>query len=61
MIILQQGNLIRILVVYLTLPVLIKFLLGLITEMEVVPSFHPNVTCDGCGMNPVSGIHCSYR
>jgi len=28
---------------------------GLITEMEVVPSFHPNVTCDGCGMNPVSG------
>ena len=28
---------------------------GLISEMEVVPSFHPNVTCDGCGQSPVSG------
>ena len=28
---------------------------GLICEMEVVPSFHPNVTCDGCGQSPVSG------
>ena len=23
--------------------------------MEVVPSFHPNVTCNGCGNCPVSG------
>ena len=28
---------------------------GLISEMEVVPSFHPNVTCDGCSQSPVSG------
>ena len=28
---------------------------GLINEMEVVPSFHPNVTCDSCGVNPLSG------
>ena len=28
---------------------------GLQTEMEIVPSFHPGVTCDGCGQSPVSG------
>ena len=28
---------------------------GLVTEMEVVPSFHPNVTCDGCGSSPLTG------
>ena len=28
---------------------------GLINEMEVVPSYHPNVTCDSCGLNPLAG------
>ena len=28
---------------------------GLIAEMELVPSFHLSVTCDGCGQNPLSG------
>jgi E3 ubiquitin-protein ligase HERC2 len=28
---------------------------GLVSEMEVVPSFHPNVTCDGCGSCPLTG------
>ena len=28
---------------------------GLIAEMEIVPSFHLSVTCDGCGQNPLSG------
>ena len=28
---------------------------GLQSEMEVVPSFHPGVTCDGCGQSPLSG------
>jgi hypothetical protein len=23
--------------------------------MEAVPSFHPNVTCDGCGSSPLTG------
>ena len=24
-------------------------------EMEIVPSFHPGVSCDGCGQSPISG------
>jgi E3 ubiquitin-protein ligase HERC2 len=28
---------------------------GLVSEMEAVPSFHPNVTCDGCGSSPLTG------
>ena len=28
---------------------------GLITEMEVVPSFHPNIACIGCNLNPIAG------
>ena len=28
---------------------------GLVSEMELVPSFHPNVTCDGCGSSPLTG------
>ena len=28
---------------------------GLQSEMEIVPSFHPNVSCDGCGQSPISG------
>ena len=28
---------------------------GLLAELELVPSFHLSVTCDGCGQNPLSG------
>lgn len=28
---------------------------GLVSEMEVVPSCHMNVTCDGCGVSPITG------
>lgn len=28
---------------------------GLVSEMEVVPSCHINVTCDGCGITPITG------
>ncbi|CAH1268469.1 HERC2 [Branchiostoma lanceolatum] len=28
---------------------------GLVSEMELVPSSHPGVTCDGCQMFPVNG------
>ncbi|XP_042217246.1 E3 ubiquitin-protein ligase HERC2-like isoform X2 [Homarus americanus] len=28
---------------------------GLVSEMEVVPSCHLGVTCDGCGVSPVTG------
>ena len=28
---------------------------GILEEMELVPSVHPDVRCDGCGMNPISG------
>ncbi|XP_077868707.1 E3 ubiquitin-protein ligase HERC2-like [Saccoglossus kowalevskii] len=29
--------------------------IGLVSEMELVPSNHPGVTCDGCHMYPISG------
>ncbi|KAM6382365.1 E3 ubiquitin-protein ligase HERC2 isoform 5-T5 [Alca torda] len=28
---------------------------GLLSEMELVPSIHPGVTCDGCQMFPING------
>lgn len=28
---------------------------GLVSEMEVVPSCHLSVTCDGCGVSPITG------
>ena len=28
---------------------------GLLSEMELVPSYHPGVTCDGCGLGPITG------
>lgn len=28
---------------------------GLIAEMELVPTYHPKVFCDGCQMNPIMG------
>ena len=28
---------------------------GLVSEMELVPSYHPGVTCDGCGVGPITG------
>ncbi len=28
---------------------------GLLSEMEVVPAFHPGVSCDGCFATPISG------
>lgn len=36
---------------------------GLISEMEVVPTFHPGVTCCGCQMTPIAGprFKCKVR
>lgn len=35
---------------------------GLVSEMEVVPSCHMNVTCDGCGVSPITGEDtCSHE
>ena len=28
---------------------------GLISEMELVPCYHPGVTCNGCGLGPIAG------
>ena len=28
---------------------------GLTSEMEVVPCYHPGVTCNGCGLGPIAG------
>ena len=28
---------------------------GLLAEMELVPTYHPNVTCDECKVNPIAG------
>ncbi|PIK54292.1 putative E3 ubiquitin-protein ligase HERC2 [Apostichopus japonicus] len=28
---------------------------GLVSEMELVPTSHPGVMCDGCGMDPLTG------
>ncbi len=28
---------------------------GLLAEMELVPSVHPKVECDGCGQSPLAG------
>ena len=28
---------------------------GLLSEMELVPTYHTNVTCDGCLASPISG------
>lgn len=28
---------------------------GLVSEMEVVPSYHVNVTCDGCDTASIAG------
>ncbi|XP_033111225.1 E3 ubiquitin-protein ligase HERC2-like [Anneissia japonica] len=32
---------------------------GLVSEMELVPCVHQNVTCDGCQMSPLTG--CRYK
>ena len=28
---------------------------GVLHEMELVPSVHPDMKCDGCKMNPITG------
>ncbi|KAB1279055.1 E3 ubiquitin-protein ligase HERC2 [Camelus dromedarius] len=34
---------------------------GLLSEMELVPSVHPGVTCDGCQMFPINGSRFKCR
>uniref|UniRef100_A0A8I5NTH4 E3 ubiquitin-protein ligase HERC2 n=3 Tax=Papio anubis TaxID=9555 RepID=A0A8I5NTH4_PAPAN len=34
---------------------------GLLSEMELVPSIHPGVTCDGCQMFPINGSRFKCR
>ena len=34
---------------------------GLTSEMEVVPCYHPGVTCNGCGLGPIAGRLNNFR